>query len=218
MFCWPANPAKKISGGSLDHKDRVDKIRGLLTQQNVDKALARLRKNNALQKYAAIQDGFRRVDVFKDRGFQKSFAGFYRVRRGERWRSIYYKVMERAKRNPSVVSFNEILEVLYRETGIVEKSFASKMAATIDPGLPVLDSIVLAHFGLSEREYKKAHLSGLEWVKQIYEDLGRCYRELLGSREGCSAIQRFDKIFSEKKDSVSSIKKMDLILWAIRGS
>jgi hypothetical protein len=48
---------------------------------------------------------------------------------------------------PCNVNFEHILRTLLAETGKVEASFASKMAATLDPSSPVIDRHVLSYVG-----------------------------------------------------------------------
>ena len=49
--------------------------------------------------------------------------------------------MEIAKRDE--LKFDVVLDLLHQETNRYEASFASKLIATINPSMPVIDSIVL---------------------------------------------------------------------------
>jgi hypothetical protein len=86
--------------------------------------------------------------------YQRNFNYFYQVRRNAEWRKKFYALFYclrdlgdlRAARD-SNVNFEHILRTLLAETGKVEASFASKMAATLDPSSPVIDRHVLSYVG-----------------------------------------------------------------------
>lgn len=63
------------------------------------------------------------------------------------WQSPSFALLESAKRAP--ITFEAALSQLFDATGQVEASFASKLVATLDPSLPVIDKFVLAQAGLT---------------------------------------------------------------------
>lgn len=77
--------------------------------------------------------------VASDRAFQRVFTAFYRVWRSGDWRAALFENLERAKASP--ICFGDALHQLREATGRVEASFASKLVATVDPDLPVIDSV-----------------------------------------------------------------------------
>jgi hypothetical protein len=93
-----------------------------------------------LEKYCWLQGALATTDVAHDRAFQTKFNGFYRVRRSASWQATFYTLFERAKSEPH--SLADVLSALHSATGRVEASFASKLAASIDPGS--LDRLVCA--------------------------------------------------------------------------
>jgi hypothetical protein len=53
--------------------------------------------------------------------------------------------MERNKENPP--SFEKTITYIYEELDRFEASFSSKLVATLNPAMPIWDSVVLKNFG-----------------------------------------------------------------------
>jgi hypothetical protein len=165
--------------------------------------------NPGLSRYCWIQRRVAVCDVTRDAEFQKRFNGFYRVRRGPAWRSSYYALMQSAKDED--VEFPEALDRLHRATGMVEASFASKLVATLDPSKPVIDSVVLSHFGL-----RLPHLHAIERqakIVGIYRSLSAAHAELAASSVRCMIRDLFDERYPNT--NLTPLKKLDLVLWQI---
>ena len=62
-----------------------------------------------LGRYCWIQENLELSDVTSNEVFQKRFNTFYRVRRGQSWRSCYYGLMETAKTGG--IAFPEALDL-----------------------------------------------------------------------------------------------------------
>ena len=107
----------------------------------------RLAAGLGLDKYAFIEQTFRKIDVSQDEDFQRIFNGFYTVRRNAEWRNAYYRLFEEMKQVDSA-DFDTILDEMYRQTGNVEASFSSKMLATLRPEMPIWDKYVVQNLGL----------------------------------------------------------------------
>ena len=99
-----------------------------------------------LKKYQWLQAQRDACDVRSNSEYRKRFNGFYRVRRGPGLAGHFYGLLEAKK--GQTVPFTEVLEDLHRTTGRYEASFASKLLATIDPNMPVIDSVVLRNLNL----------------------------------------------------------------------
>jgi hypothetical protein len=180
----------------------------LLEESEVRKALAALEP--AVLRYRWLQSRSRTSDVRSDAEFQRQFNGYYRLRRNQEWRSAYYKLMQAEKVERR--GFAAVLHSLKSSTGRVEASFASKLVATIEPKLPVIDRYVLLHFGLrlpsyqaSERELKTVH---------VYDELVRCYESLVVSPLGVRIRYLFNEQYGDHP--ITDLKKIDLVLWRIR--
>lgn len=140
--------------------------------------------------------------------FQKLFNSFYRVRRNEKWRKVFYDLFEDLKANKSVqfdVAFNEFTQRLKAcSMNNAEKSFVSKMVHTINNDSPIIDGNVL----------KGLHIKGNEAVK-IYSDLREIYTNaLLPNAEAKGFFVDFNKKFHNGAD-ISNVKKIDFYLWAL---
>jgi len=115
-----------------------------MNEPDIDSALLKIEKG--LRKYCWIQEHLHREDVSRSREFQKTYNGFYRVRRNAEWQDVYFNLMEMAKTKP--LDFSQIISDLRRKTGRLEASFASKLVATLHPDRPVIDRFVLEYFSL----------------------------------------------------------------------
>ena len=83
----------------------------------------------------------------KDESFQTKFNDFYRVRRNQEFRKIFYEIFENSRYNQNI-NFEIVLTLIKNKTNRIEASFASKLIVTINPNLPVLDKFVLRNVNL----------------------------------------------------------------------
>ena len=185
----------------MDHMDS-------LTEEQVQIALGRLERG--LRIYLWLQTQVRLCDVSTTEEFQKRFSGFYRVRRGSRWKLEYFKLMEASKLNG--IDFPEALKEINRRCGRVEASFASKLVATLDPSKPVIDKFVLNYFGM---RLPRRGSQGREFkIVDLYNELGAKYVKLIESATGKLIRKNFDLRYPESP--LTELKKVDLVLWQIR--
>ncbi len=144
--------------------------------------------------------------------FQRSFNGYYRVRRNEEWRRQYYSLFSRAR--DENYSFMKIITELYGMTGNIEASFSSKMLATIDASKPIWDQYVLQNLGLvligSTQEEK------LQNAVELYGRIKLWYEDYLKTPEARENIEVFNRMLPEYS-WVSETKKIDCLLWSKRG-
>jgi hypothetical protein len=179
-----------------------------ISENDVERALPKVAPG--LEKYRQIQGRLHSCDVSADRDFQRRFDHFYRVRKGEKWRACFFRLMQTAKHDG--ISFPYALDHLQRETGSIEASFTSKLVATIDPAKPVIDKFVLGHFELA-LPYPKAK-ERFNRVLIIYEALCDHYARLFASPTGSMILNCFDRHSGET--DLTPVKKADLVLWQIR--
>lgn len=163
-----------------------------------------------LQKYGWLQEQLPKRDVSADPEYRRRFVGFYRVRRNSAWLRVFFDTLQ--TRKTTGISFEQVLEVLASATGRVEASFASKLVATIDPGQPVIDSVVLRNVGLGLPAQKaKTRIAD---IVAVHRQLGQWYDEQLASEAGASAVRAFRAAYPGAR--VTDIKALDLVLWQIR--
>jgi len=179
-----------------------------LTESRIDEALPKI--ENGLRKYCWIQDNIHKCDVSRSRLFQNAFNRFYRVRRDGRWQHQFYKLMETGK--ASGITFPQALKALLQRTSRVEASFASKLVATIDPNMPVIDKFVLGNFGLHLPHYNSPNRE--RRCIDVYDRLCNNYGVLIKSAEGLLVCEKFLTRFPWAQ--ITDIKKIDLVLWQIR--
>lgn len=171
----------------------------------------RLAVSMGLDKYQYIMDQVGKTDVSTDAYFQRTFNGFYMVRRNEAWRKAYYQLFEQAK--TGTPTFASILTHMFECTGNIEPSFSSKMLASIFPEKPIWDRYVVQNLnmelvGSTKQERLKNAIA-------LYADMEKWYEDFLQTDKAQECIEVFDRLMPDYKQ-ISNIKKIDSILWSIR--
>ena len=171
----------------------------------------RLASSMGLDKYQYIMEQVGKTNVSADAEFQRIFNGFYIVRRNEAWRKIYYEYFEKVKTEEP--TFAGILTYLYEKTGNVEPSFSSKMLATIFSDKPIWDRYVVQNLNMQLVGATKKEK--LENAIEMYSNMEKWYDEFLQTDKAKECIEAFDRVMPDYIH-ISSIKKIDSILWSIR--
>ena len=167
----------------------------------------------ALRKYAAIMDGFNKVDVSKDEPFQKLFNGFYRIgRKKPAFYEEYYKTFEEMKK-AETPSFRAIINEIFDRTGQIHPSFSSKMLATLRPDQPIYDENVRAQLCTEKPLMYGTPKERIENRIRIYSQISFCMTSMIGQQEIKDSIKEFDKEFP-RYVWLTDMKKLDLILWS----
>ena len=171
----------------------------------------RLASSMGLDKYMYIMKQVHKTNIAKDEDFQRTFNGFYIVRRNKAWRKNYYDYFEKIKCDTP--SFDTIITFLYNKTGNVEPSFSSKMLASISDNKPIWDRYVVQNLeikldGDSQEEKLNNAIS-------LYAGIEKWYKDFMCTDKGKECIIEFDRVLPAYK-SISNIKKIDSILWSIR--
>lgn len=179
-----------------------------------------IEKALGFEDYKTIISLVNKVDVSKCTDFQTAFDRYYRVRRNDTWRDSFYKYFESVKSNKDI-GFDAILDHLYNnlktvqgKPNPVEASFSSKMLATINPDMPILDSKVLKNMDLNISGSNPGER--LESAKDVYKIICARYKEYIGSpTSGCDEmVAVFDSYFPNCR-GFSKCKKVDWFLWAL---
>ena len=168
-------------------------------------------KTLRIAKYAYIIKNINNINITSNPDFQKTFNGFFKVRRNEKWRKIYYSIMEKAKSEP--LTFRQVITEMYNKTGRIEASFTSKLLASIDTDKPIWDKYVLENLGLVPSG-KNPH-ERIENACQIYDALTEWYYNFLRSDEGKKCIMEFNKKMPDYS-WISNTKKIDFLIWRTR--
>ena len=179
-----------------------------LTKTTIEAALQRVA--TGLTKYLWLQANRDAGDLQFNLRYRTRFNHFYRVRRGQEWQDAFYGLLESKK--GTRVAFSEVLDALHRATKRYEASFASKLLATIDPSMPVIDSVVLRNLDLRlPASNSKDRLAG---ICQLHSRLLSSFDEFLATDSGRYLVRRFREIYPEAR--ISKIKMLDLVLWQTR--
>ncbi len=171
----------------------------------------RIAESMGFNKYKQIMEKVRNTNVSSDKDFQRTFNSYYRIRRNEEWQTIFYDLFETIK--DSEPSFEQIIRVLYKNTGNIEASFSSKMLATINSDMPIWDRYVVHNLCLNVKGKTKEEQ--LRCTVDLYDQMVRWYSIFLDTPNGRECIEEFDRILPEYK-WMSSVKKIDFYLWSIR--
>lgn len=180
-----------------------------LDRASIDRVLPLVARG--LEQYWQLQSALPITNVARDRDFQRAFNAFYRVRRDPRWQSSFYRLLEQSKgkRPPFAV----VLRTLHRETGRVEASFASKLVATLDPELPLIDRFVLQNLG--QRLPTAGRIERrLDRTIDIHEFIRRTYAAALDGPMGHRLVAAFEQAYPSYP--VTRVKMLDLVLWQRR--
>lgn len=144
-----------------------------------------------LDKYRFLLEQVHKVDVSSDEVFQRTFNGFYMVRRNKAWRKAFYDLFERIKMSNDV-SFACILDEIYRLTGNVEASFSSKLLATLKPEMPIWDRYVIRNLNL--KLPSDSDSNRIQKTEKLFEEIVAWYGDFLQTENASQCIEEFDKL------------------------
>ena len=106
-----------------------------------------------------------------------------------------------------------LLWELFKQTGNVEASFASKMMTTLDASKPIWDQYVLRNLGLVLKG--KTPEDRVRNAVELYGRIECWYAEYLLTDEAKENIVVFDSLLPSYA-WVSDVKKIDCLLWSKR--
>lgn len=179
-----------------------------LTRTQIEEALPRIAPG--LKSYVWLQEHRDSSDLRYDPVYRKRFNHFYRVRRGTVWQDRFYDLLESEKHQTA--SFAQVLHALHQATDRYEASFASKLVATINPDMPVIDSVVLRNVNLSLPRYNLTDRTSR--LERLHETLVSWFHAFLTTESGCYLVKRFREEYPDA--TISEVKMLDLVLWQTR--
>lgn len=175
-----------------------------------------------LTDYFYIQNNIHNVSSIE---FRKRFNKFYYVNphRNLDWQKVYYSLLKNSVGKKDI-SYEKIISTLYKKTGRVEASFASKLVATLNMDMPVIDSVVLKYFKkqgckkIIMPPYSNTPKERTEKLSILHKNLIEIYNNFLKTKKGKEVIKIFRKNFKEifPTEEISDIKIIDFILWQTR--
>ena len=96
----------------------------------------------------------------------------------------------------------------------VSASFSSKLLATINPEMPVWDSVVLNRLGIkAPKSNVKNKMKQINEAIDVYDTIVHIYKSATGSTKAKEIIAVVDELFPG--NNFTSIKKIDLALWSM---
>jgi hypothetical protein len=179
-----------------------------LTKSQIDATLPRVACG--LEQYLWLQANLHASDVSTNRHYQRRFNRFYRVRRNSEWQRSFYGLLENYKGKS--VEFREILSAMQVATGRYEASFASKLLATVDPDIPIIDSIVLRNLQL--RLPAASTHDRADRIQELHTELLARFKAFLATENGEYLVARFRETYPHA--DITEIKMLDLVLWQTR--
>lgn len=178
------------------------------SRAQIDHALLRL--DDGVARYTSLQARLPIVNATVDERFQTDYNYYYKVRRNRNWRRNYFDILEANKSRS--IGFEEVFNEIFERTGCVEASFASKLVATINPDLPVIDRFSLKNAGLTLPHY--THENRRVIIVSRYEALTQYVRTFERSMSGKYLKRQFTLRYGGRGITVT--KMIDFVLWQIR--
>lgn len=195
-------------------------IRITLTKREIDSIFKRRNPRKwfkLLDAYLFLRENIERADhadIFAE--YQKKFNYFYQVRRNAGWRAKFYELFSRHAQTRNA-DFASILKSLHEKTGMVEASFASKFAATINPDLPLIDRHVLSHIGRKLPPSGRRAEERIPFIIALHSEMQTGFAAFLkSSAAGKHLVDRFTAEFEHAK--ISPMKMLDFVLWQSGGA
>lgn len=141
------------------------------------------------------------------------FNAFYRVRRNSAWQATFYNLLQQSKAERQ--SFADVLRALHAATGRAEASFASKLVASVDPDMPVIDAFVLRNLGLRLPRPAPIEMR-LARIVELHERLRGIFSDYFDSDTGRHVVMRFVESYPDYH--ATRVKMLDLVLWQARAA
>lgn len=178
--------------------------------EDVEKALNKNEMQVGVAKYTFIMDIFYKVNCYDDLTFKVVFTDFYKLKIGtdRDFLDKYFRYLEYSKYKK--IRFEDVLTYLYTYSNKMHGSFASKIVATIDPNLPIIDKFIRKNLELTHYFGVK---NGNQIINQYYELIDK-YKLFLKTQQCKEWIKLFDLKFPNNK--INDVKKIDFIIWQIR--
>lgn len=183
--------------------------------------LMRGRRSSPVAVYLLLLSDAKTLDLTSEAAlaFRTRFNGYYGVRRNASWRETFYRSFESMKSGPCdhVALFEDCLRDIWRATGRVEASFASKAVATIHPPSPVIDKILRDR--LDELAVPPPFGGGLDEAIEYFRWLNDFITHLARTPEAAEWFANFDRAFGgvPGASEIHHHKKLDFLIWAARG-
>ena len=184
----------------------------MLEQIDVTEARdALLTVRRRVEQYAWLMNALHTRDISEDRHFRRAWLNHFKLRDKDReFCRFCFRWLEEHKEER--VSFEQALLDLYRRFGVLDPASASKLAATIDPSLPVWDTQILGSLGIRPLALERSGRR-VERTIEAYDKLTAWYIRYLAGKDGRMAVQVFDEVYPGT--GFDPMKKADFTIWSI---
>ena len=184
----------------------------MLEQIDVTEAReALLTVRRRVEQYAWLMNALHTRDISEDRHFRRAWLNHFKLRDKDReFCRFCFRWLEEHKEGR--VSFEQALLDLYRRFGVLDPASASKLAATIDPSLPVWDTQILGSLGIRPLALERSGRR-VERTIEAYDKLMAWYVRYLAGKDGRMAVQVFDEVYPGT--GFDPMKKADFTIWSI---
>lgn len=188
-----------------------------------DKATAVLGElgTEAVTVYRFLSERFKTYDPAQDELFQFVFRSFYRLDSAgltAAFKKRFFELMSSARLEgrADVGAITTELRDYPNLKGqlSLQFSFATKLAATISPHLPIYDSEVASIFGFRAPHHNKMFEARLDANLSFYSKLQTIYGRIIEDDSLRSVRTQFRSKFGCAESEVSEHKALDFILWA----
>lgn len=189
-----------------------------LTKREIDSVFVRRNKEKwqkLIVTYEFLRANLVRAhasEIFPE--YSRKFNYFYQVRRNAAWRGKFYPLLFKY-REVADVEFAPIFEELFHRTGQVEMSFASKLAATINPDLPVIDRHVLSYINEKPPTPTRDARERIANIIELHKNMHQAFSAFLDGPHGRYIAERFEAEYPGA--NVGKMKMLDFILWQSGG-
>lgn len=184
----------------------------LMTNDKLLEILNKPKLAEGLKTYQYLMSALPSTDVSRDKEYQKAFRSFYQMRKfySDDFAQSYFRLLEKMKDYGTDMSFKIAFERVKHIQGSYEMSFSSKLAHTINPLLPIWDSVVTTgHFGI--RPPYTGHKDRENACCDKYAIFEDVFYDYMASDDGIEIIHAFDQVFPD--NGISDVKKIDFVLW-----
>lgn len=156
---------------------------------------------------------FHSVNVSENEEFQRTFNGFYRVRRRKPdfYKALYHFLESHKNKK---ITFVEVLQYFYDWFGRLEASFSSKVVATINPDMPIWDSEVLKRLKIKIPAYTLSPTERFVQTVEKYNQIILWYENYIRTADAKNMLEAFRKEIGIT--NITPTKKIDFILWQTR--
>jgi len=177
-------------------------------------------QEESLSVYCFIHDQWNGSSAVENKLFQFVFRSFYRLDNAgltDEFKQKYFELLEAARnQKPNIKDICKTLYDIENRKGSksLQFSFATKLANTVNPTLPIYDSEVAKMYGYKPPLPYKSLDQRIESLLKFYEHLAADYAKILSNGSLEETLKAFDNRFPSYQDKVDNNKKLDFVVWS----